>query len=43
MTEQNRIEYFYLTNHGPFLTYITMKQNKHIKTHYDELSKQEKL
>ena len=23
---ENRIEYFYLTNHGPFLAYITMTQ-----------------
>ena len=30
-TEQNRREYFYLTNHGPF--FVTMKQNKRIKTH----------
>ena len=28
----NRIEYFYLTYHGPFLAYITMKQNKYMWT-----------
>ena len=38
---QNRIEYFYLTNHGPFLAYKTTKQNKHIGIH-DDLSKQGK-